>query len=128
MLAHNLGGSGMEKRGWEQGSVGWGVRGTFGDTKRDVGSTHAKKGNLVKDEKGRWVKARREKRRPCPRALRPSNIGVVIRSHETQWGAPVRGHHLKHGGWGLVGRVRGSPRDGPTAPATHVPDEHSLWD
>jgi hypothetical protein len=49
----------VEKRGWEQGSVGWGVQGTFGDAARDTGSAaHAKKGNLVKDAMGRWVKVR----------------------------------------------------------------------
>jgi len=47
----------VEKRGWEQGSVGWGVKGVFGDGTRDTGQhARAKKGNLVKDERGRWVK------------------------------------------------------------------------
>mmetsp|Transcript_8618 Transcript_8618/g.14856 ORF Transcript_8618/g.14856 Transcript_8618/m.14856 type:complete len:231 (-) Transcript_8618:422-1114(-) len=46
-----------EKRGWAQGTVGWGVQGTFGGDERDVGEhSKLKKGNLVKDERGRWVK------------------------------------------------------------------------
>jgi hypothetical protein len=103
------GGSGMEKRGWEQGSVGWGVRGTFGDANRDVGSTHAKKGNLVKDEKGRWVKARGEERGSLSSCIPPIEPWRGRRSSEMQEGAPARGHHLEHGGWGFVGLLRGSP-------------------
>eukprot|EP00959_Pyramimonas_sp_CCMP1952_P139376 2917008-Pyramimonas_sp.AAC.1 len=66
-----------EKRGWAQGTVGWGVQGTFGGGDRDDGSSaKIKKGNLgvclsaykrptsappsvdsnIKDERGRWVK------------------------------------------------------------------------
>ena len=50
------------KRGWATGSVGWGVRGTFGGAGADSGaqvraSSTASGGNkLVQDERGRWVK------------------------------------------------------------------------
>jgi hypothetical protein len=82
----------MEKRGWEQGSVGWGVKGTFGDANRDVGSTHAKKGNLVKDEKGRWVKVRaagEERGALLPSCIPPFEPWRGHRSREMQSGAPV---------------------------------------
>ena len=50
------------KRGFETGSVGWGVLGEFGSNQKDDGSmaclTNTGKSKMVKNEKGLWVKAK----------------------------------------------------------------------
>ena len=56
-----LGYSSTNKRGFETGSVGWGVLGEFGSNQKDDGSaamvTNSGKNKMVKNEKGLWVKA-----------------------------------------------------------------------
>ena len=54
-------------RGWEQGQVGWGVRGAFGSSHKDEGaqrsSLHTSKRDdfkMEKNEKGLWVKVKRK--------------------------------------------------------------------
>jgi hypothetical protein len=52
-------GGGGTHRGWEIGTVGWGVQGHFGSTEADkeaqVAASAVSSGNgLVRNEKGRW--------------------------------------------------------------------------
>lgn len=55
-----------QKRGWQQGTVGWGVQGTWGSTAKDDGAQVVReqsRGNMVRNEKGLWVKAATRVRR-----------------------------------------------------------------
>ena len=48
-------------RGWERGSVGWGVLGSWGNDEKDQSAQVARVGEgrnkMVRNEKGLWVKA-----------------------------------------------------------------------
>eukprot|EP00968_Pinguiococcus_pyrenoidosus_P008610 scaffold624_cov214-Pinguiococcus_pyrenoidosus.AAC.9 len=54
------------KRGWADGSVGWGVQGHFGSDAADDGSQVKRRSpgssGLVRNKDGLWVKQRREER------------------------------------------------------------------
>lgn len=92
-------------RGWQQGNVGWGVLGAFGNSDKDDAAQvikHAEGAHkMVKNEKGLWVKVKNTSldKSEIPSSSRGRGGGVsVLGSLKTLENTSYEKHHIEYEG------------------------------